>query len=285
MKAQITPQQLQSLGLLMRITGHTADNQMAVILGFPKPKTDWVKFIRRGAMGGLEIAKQITMGRNGRPTFTWRLSVFHPSHLLEALKGYQRPGPPEEDPKALDGHEVVPCPGFDDVMNVFMVEAVDSGEQIVYGLPKGTLPWKDVVEGLLASGRALDVAKVYFVDDTDGKVKHVWRVAWKPEAKMPPRPEAPRRDIHKEVDLLQRSASDLEEANRLATEKAREMYRQRHGMTQGDDGKWRVPLDPYGRVTKVVLFNPEGACYVPGIDMSKTGEITREMLENPEKRK
>lgn len=286
MKAQIPAHVLQALARIMRITGHTADDQMAVVLGFPRPDTNWVKFIRRGTAAGLEISKQITTGRNGKPTFTWRLSVFHPGALLAALNAYRAPAPPEEDPRPLDGREVISCPGFDDVMNVFMVDGVDTGEQIIYGLPKGNLPWKDVVEGLLASGRALDVTKTYFVDETDGKVKHVWRVAWKPDAKpVPmPAPSKPQRDIHKEVGLPQRSASDLEDANREATEKALQMYRERHGMTQGPDGKWRVPLDPYGRVTKVVLFNPERACYVPGIDYSKTGEVTREMIEKPEQK-
>jgi hypothetical protein len=272
------------LGRVMRIRGQSADDHLAVILGHPQLKADWVKFIHRAARSGIEICKLISLEK-GRPTFVWRLSISRAGDLMDALKAYERPAPPEIDPKALEGHEPVSHPGFDEMMTVLTVEKMPTGEEIIYGIPKGALPWKDVVEGLLASGRAIDVAKVYFVDETDSKVKHVWRIAWRAGVNLP-RPEKPPRDIHQEVNVPQRSnaGENPVDVERERTRKAVETHRQRMGLVQGPDGKWRVPLDPYGRVTKVVLFDPERACYVPGIDMSKTGVITREMLETPEKK-
>lgn len=288
MKAEIPAALLQKLARLVRITGHVADDNMAVVLCHPNPRTDWTRFIRKAASANIEVAKQITMNDRGHSTYIWRLSIPKPSNLLVAINNYDKPSPPEEEPKPAEG-ESVSCPGFDDVMNVLAVETLDSGERIIYALPSGNLAWKDVVEGLLTSGRALDIAKTYFVDEADNKIKYIWRIVWKTEAQppvsasVPSPPKKEGKDICKEIGLPQAGSSELEELNRAALEKAQEIYRQRHGMVLGSDGKWRVPLDPYGRVTKAVLFNPERACWVPGIDYTKTGEVTREMLEKPER--
>jgi hypothetical protein len=58
-------------------------------------------------------------------------------------------------------------------------------------------------------------------------------------------------------------------------QKAVDAYRAQCGMTQGPDGKWRVPLDQNGRVSKVVLFNP-AVLRVSGV---RVDEVTRSLLE------
>lgn len=289
---------LQLLGRYMQLTGTASEGVTTIFLGQPKPKVDWNRFVFCLVSNDVEIGKWILVSKKtGAVVFTWRLAVDRPASLHKALSDMRAAvllPIPEARPVA---GESMPYPGFDDAMRVIAVEAVGTGEEVLYVMPDPAkkTPWREVVAGMLASGRGVtDVAKV-FQKAEDGRIEFVWRIIWnvlgandradgtaKPRKDedgiriaVPEGVEGPGKAIHEDIKLRQRTVSVEEARAREAVSEAVDTYRRRLGLVQGEDGKWRVPLDPYGRVTRAVLFDPEHAATVPGI---RTGLVTGSML-------
>lgn len=280
MTMQIPSRLIQALRRLMRLTGQSADSRMTVVLGHPLQSTDWQRFIQQATRAGVEVVKQVRRGADGRPAYAWRLVFSHPSALANALRDYARPSPPPKPPQPVEIRQSQSHPDFDDLLHVALVES--SGEmELVYGLPRSGLPWKEVTDGLLASGRAVDIAKVYFTENRGGTLRYVWRILWRPDGAPRVLPVPPPKDVRRSMIVAQPEIGVAADVERRKTEEAIELYRRRSGMVQDAEGRWRVPLDPYGRIAKAVLFDPERACHVPGIDANHTGPVTRAMIENP----
>jgi len=295
---------LQLLGRYMQITGTASEGALTIFLGQPKPKVDWNRFIYCLVAAGVEVGKWISVSKKtGAVVFTWRLTVDKPAALQSGLSAMRSlVMPPVAEPRPVAG-EPMPYPSLDDLMKVIAVEAVGTGEEVLYVMPDPAsgVTWREVVTELLSSGRVADVSKVYQRGD-DGKLEFVWRVIWNAvdagdqasegqkgededgiPIEVPETVKKPGRAIHEDIKLKQRTVSAEEARAREAVDEAVDTYRKRLGLVQGEDGKWRVPLDPYGRVTKAVLFDPEHLASVPGIRTSLvTGDMLRSVREKRE---
>lgn len=272
------------LSRLMRITSHAADDRTAVILGHPLPKVSWEAFVRIAVSEGIEVAKQITLDSSDRPVYSWRLVVEKPTALASALHRFTSSRMVRSAPQPVPPQEVVDCPLFGDLLHVYSYEVLDQ-EHVVYGMPiESDLPWAEAVVGLLRTGKVVDLSKVYFLDDQNLS-RFIWRVIWAEDgaASGPALPPEVVLDITEKGRVLQ-ADSGKPEMSKERVEEATDDYRARYGMVMDEKGRWRVPLDPYGRVTKAVLFNPERAAYVSGIDYSRTGTVTRAQLEGAERK-
>jgi hypothetical protein len=280
----VPPPLLSKLGRYLRVTRSLLDGEEIHVWGQPATSR-WWHFVRTMTLHGVEVSKEIEAGKQ-TPVFIWRLVAAGQNALASALGAVGGGSAPNTEPGPFPVRRFVDEPGLSEVLDVAFAAEQEEG-RVLFVLPKrdAPMPWAEIVSGLLLTEGAEGMAKVY-LRRRDGVMGYLWRVVLgrSRDPKRIERKKDPKREAKTKVLQPDVIAPKLSEPTKQQLDEATELYRKRWGMVQGPDGTWRVPLDPNGRVTKVVLFNPERVCRVPGIDEARTGIVTVAQLENAGRR-